>query len=269
MGELTKQLDTTTTTQEQVHKDNVTLRRSFKQKERELENSQQGMISQSAHDELRVQNDELQETLAAEQRANASKAAEIQRLKTTNSSLKQELLQTQQKTDGIRAELDEMSGKVETSSKQVHSLQRELQEKERGNESLHQTLQKFISEQQETLEENAALKRELASKELDQKTAKQSHDRLRKQSTSLQHQQQQRERELTELTRQQQEVNEAMAGLRMDKESLTEQLKRAQEEVGGWQVTVRGMKQSLTSQREEHAAEKQSQEQRVSFRSQP
>ena len=41
-----------------------------------------------------------------------------------------------------------------------------------------------------------------------------------------------RETEVAELTRQLKEVNQAMVGLQMDKESLTEQRKRAEEEVG-------------------------------------
>ena len=44
--------------------------------------------------------------------------------------------------------------------------------------------------------------------------------------------QQQRETEVAELTRQLKEMNQAMVGLQMDKESLTEQRKRAEEEVG-------------------------------------
>lgn len=263
MVELTARLESMTNTQKKVHKENVDLRRSFKQKESELERSLQETISRSSHDELRAECDALQEELTAEQGVSAEKSAEIEKLRKKNSSLKQELLQTQRKSDTIQAELDGVNRNLETSSQHIHSLQRELQEKEMANKSTHQTLQKFIKEQQETLEENEELKRELSAREQNQKAAKETHDRLRKQSTSLEHHQQQKEKEIAEVTRQLRESKETVTGLQMDKESLADQLKRIQEDIGGYQVRIREMEQSVTRREEELSAERQSHTKRV------
>lgn len=263
LEKLNARLDSMSTTQKKLNNENISLRESLKQKEIVNERSLQQAVADC--DQLKVQCSELQELLAAEQTASAEIAGEMERTKKMNGNLKQELFQVQQRAADIQTELDEANEKVERSSQHVHSIQEELQEKEMANKKMHETLQKFIEEQQETLEMNEELKRELSKQEQSQKTAKQKQEKLRKQSTSLQYQHQQKEKELTDVVRQLHESQETIAGLQMDKESLSEHLKRIQQDVGTNQVRLKEMEQSLIKQEEELAAERQSHTNIVSY----
>ena len=263
MESLTARLKSMTETQTRVHRDNVRLRKSLKQKESEFERSLQDTVSKSAHNELRAHCDELRATLEDEQRVNEESTVEIERLKRKNGGFKQELQKAQKKIEDMQAEFREVSEKLETSSQHVHSLQQELQEQETANTSMHQTLQKFIREQQETLEENEELKRELNAREQSQNAANQTHDRLHKESTSLKCQQQEREKEVAVVSRQLQESRAAAAGLQMDKESLAEQLKCLQRDAGTYQVRLREMEETLASHKQDMMAERQSHTQKV------
>lgn len=253
---LNGRLQSMSTTQKKLNQENISLRESLKQKERKNERSLQEAVSHC--DQLKVQCNELHEALAAEQSTSAEIAAEMEGLKKMNSNIKQELFRVQQRAAGMQTELDEANEKVEISSQHVHSIQKELQEKEMANNKMHETLQKFIEEQQETLEMNEELKRELSMQEQGQKAAKQKQERLRKQSTSLQHQNKQKEKELTDIIRQLHESQETVTGLQMDKESLSEHLKRIQQDVGTYQVRLKEMEQSLIKHEEELTAERQS-----------
>lgn len=259
MKDLTTRLEETTVTEKRVHTDNVKLRRSFKQKASELKET----VPRNTHEKLRAEFEELQEMLATEQEVGAGRQAEIEKLKKKNESYKHELQQMRKRSDDLQNELDEVNDKLETSSQHIHSLQKDLQEKDLANQTTHRTLQKFIEEQQETLEENRELKHELALREQSKKVEKQTQDRLRKHSSTLQNLQQKKEGEMEDITRELQSSRETVRGLQLDKESLAEQLKRIQENVGQYQVKIKEMELALSNQEREQVTERQSQSQMV------
>ena len=256
ISDLTEQLNSMTATQKHLHKENVNLRKSIKHKQSELEKLQR---ESTKNDLQRARNAEFEETVTLEKNRNEKLSEEIRKLKTRLSSEKQELLQAQQHADGLQVGLDETRTQLQASSTQVHSLQRDLKEKEEENDSMHRTLQRFMKEQQDTLEEMEELKKELSSKERDQQ---ETRNRLQKQSTTLY---QQKEEEISRLTRELQEMTIAKEELKMDNESLREQLKRVQADIADHQVRVKEMEQTLVTQQEEKSVEKEAHTETVSF----
>ena len=259
MKRLTGNLESMTATQTKVHRENVNLRRSIKQKESEIQDTRRDTVSLVTHNKLKERCDELEKSLTAEQQSHAKETEKLRKAVTKH---KQETQQLKKELETTQGELEEEKEKLDTTSQQIHSLQQDLHEKDLENQNAHQTLQKLIKEEQEAQEENRELKRQLSLKEENQKTVR---DRLRKESSSLQQQKEERDRELAAVTRELQELREVEKGLQLDKESLSEQLKRIQEEVGGYQVRLGEMELVVEKQKEEKTSEWDTQHEKVLY----
>ena len=245
---LTGKLESMTATQTKVHRENVSLRRSIKQKEGEIQETRRDTVALTTHNQLKEKCDELEKSLAAEQQAH------VEKLRKVTDKDKHKIEQLGQELETAHGELEEVKEKLETTLQQVHSLQRDLHEKELENQNTHQTLQKLIKEEQEAQEENRELKRQLSLKEENQNTMR---NRLHKESTSLARQKEEREGELAAVTRELQESREVEKGLQLDKESLSQQLKRIQEEVGGFQVRLLEMEQFMETGKQQVTTEQE------------